>query len=250
MSAVELESTGEVTMLALLPTLFSLLAVAAPPTITPAEAAQHVGEEVVVRGKIEQIVTALTMTTHINFGGRYPDQVFTGKIFKASQGLFMGVKSYEGKVAEVQGVVRMYKGKPEIMISQPSQLRLAGASAQPAPASLGQATVAPSSSIADPRFDPQGADFAAWVGHFKAAVADQWSIPAGAAPGSKVDFEFVVERDGSMSAIRMLQSSGTASLDRAAANALEKSRFLPLPDAYPDKNVMMRVAFIYGGGTK
>jgi outer membrane biosynthesis protein TonB len=48
----------------------------------------------------------------------------------------------------------------------------------------------------------------------------------------------------------MLQSSGTASLDRAAANALEKSRFLPLPDAYPDKNVMMRVAFVYGGGTK
>ena len=237
-------------MLALLPTVFSLFAVAAPPTITPAEAAQHVGHEVVVQGKVEQIVTALSLTTHINFGGRYPNQVFTGKIFKPSQGLFVGgVKMYEGKVAEVQGVVRMYKGKPEIEITRPSQLRLAGGAAAPAPGTPGQPGDAVASSITEPTFDARGADFAPWVVHFKTTVAQQWRIPEGPSRG-QVDFEFVVERDGTMSSIRMLESSGTASLDRAAANALEHSRFLPLPETSPAQNVMMRVSFVYGGGAK
>ena len=44
-----------------------------------------------------------------------------------------------------------------------------------------------------------------------------------------VDFEFTVERDGSVSALRMLKSSGTQSLDRAAQYALSSSRYLPAP---------------------
>lgn len=124
-------------MLALLPALLTfLVAVAppvAPPTITPAEAAQHAGKEVVVRGKAEQVVTAVTLTVHINFGGKFPNQVFTAKIFRASsQGVFADVESYEGQVIEVQGVVRMYKGKPEIEVREPSQLRRV---AEPAPSS-------------------------------------------------------------------------------------------------------------------
>ena len=128
---------GEVPMLALLPTACSLLALAAPPVITPAEAAQHVGKEVIVQGKVEQIVTTINLTTHVNFGGRYPDQLFTGKIFKAQQGLFAGVKAFEGKLAQVQGVVRVYRGKPEIGLDEPSQLRLVEPATTPASPPLG-----------------------------------------------------------------------------------------------------------------
>lgn len=236
-------------MLALLPAVLSLFAVAgAPPTITPADAAKHVGEEVVVQGTIDQITTTVNLTTHINMGGRYPNHVFTATILKAKQGLFQRVKSYEGKVVQVQGVVHLYRGKPEIMLDEPSQLR------PPVAADLPAVAPAPSSDAADTppavaalKFDPRGADFGAWVAQFKSAVSPS-AMPESdlANAGNRsADYEFVIERDGSISAIRMLRSSGTQSLDRTAAKALANGRYLPLPGDYPDPNVMMRVTFVF-----
>ncbi len=235
-------------MFTLLPALVSLLA-ASVPVITPAEAAKHVGQEVIVQGTIDQIALSVNLTTHINFGGRYPNHAFTATIFKAKQALFTGVKGYEGQEVQVQGVVHLYRGKPEIVLDQPSQLRAAGGGA-PAPASA--STSAPDgrlvSEIAALRFDPQGADFDAWVGHFKHAITQEWIMPEEAESGTRgtVDFELVIEKDGSMSAARMKKSSGTSSLDRAAANALAKSRFLPLPEAYPQANLVLQVSLAYG----
>jgi TonB family protein len=250
-------------MLALLPTVLSLFAVAAPPTITPAEAAKHVGEEVVVQGTIDQIATTVNLTTHINFGGRYPNHVFTATILKARQGLFTRVKTLEGTVAQVQGVVKLYRGKPEIMLNEPSQLR-AAAAAEPAPAqaaasaapasagSPGAAAATPLPAVAALRFDPRGADFAAWVSQFKQEVSPTAMPEADLARAGRrtSDFEFVVERDGAISAVRMRKSSGTSTLDRAAANTLEKGHFLPLPPDYPDANVMMQATFVFGDSDK
>jgi TonB family protein len=97
-------------------------------------------------------------------------------------------------------------------------------------------------------FDPQGADFTLWINRFKDEVYRNWIVPQAALFGAArghVDFEFTVERDGSMSALRLLLSSGTASLDRAAQNALTSSRLLPLPDDYGPPRVTMRVTFFY-----
>jgi len=96
-------------------------------------------------------------------------------------------------------------------------------------------------------FDPQGADFTLWINTFKNEVYRNWLVPATAELGFRghVDFEFTVERDGSMSALRMLKSSGTVSLDRAAQNALSSSRWLPLPDDYGPPRVTMQVTFFY-----
>ena len=235
-------------MLALLPTAYSLLALAGPPVITPAEAAQHVGKEVIVQGKVEQVVTTINLTTHVNFGGRYPDQLFTGKIFKAQQGLFAGVKAFEGKLAQVQGVVRVYRGKPEIGLDEPSQLRLVEPATTPAsaPARLGEPGEPPASTIGEPSFDARGADFAAWIAHFRNAVGLAWRPPDAATAGpARVGIEFVVERDGRVSAARVRESSGTPSIDRSAATAVQTVRLLPLPDAYPEPNAMMRVDLVH-----
>lgn len=114
-------------MLALL--LCALTVVAAPekgpPVVTPAEAAKHIGERVIVQGKVTQIVLSVNLTTHINFGGIYPDHVFTVKVFKAHQDRFPGVDDYEGKIVQVEGVVRLYRGKPEIELTERTQIRLA-----------------------------------------------------------------------------------------------------------------------------
>jgi TonB family protein len=97
-------------------------------------------------------------------------------------------------------------------------------------------------------FDPQGADFTLWINRFKDEVYRNWNIPEAANLGAArghVDFEFTVERDGRMSSLRMLKSSGTNSLDRAAQFALEGSRLLPLPDDYGPPRVTMQVSFHY-----
>jgi DNA/RNA endonuclease YhcR with UshA esterase domain len=107
----------------LLATLPFLVQPQAPQVITPATAAQHVGERVIVQGTITQIVLSVNLTTHINFGGLYPKHVFTATIFKANQPLFEGVKELEGKRVNVEGVIRLYRGKPEIVLELPTQLR-------------------------------------------------------------------------------------------------------------------------------
>jgi len=99
-------------------------------------------------------------------------------------------------------------------------------------------------------FDPQGADFTLWVNHFKNEVYRNWIVPQPALMGFKgrVEFEFTVERDGTMSALKMLRSSGTNALDRAAQNALANSRYLPLPQDYGPPRITMRVIFLYNEG--
>jgi protein TonB len=97
------------------------------------------------------------------------------------------------------------------------------------------------------RFDPQGADFTLWIQRFKDEVYRNWNPPQAVMLGFRghVDFEFVVERNGSISALRMLKSSGTSSLDKAAEFALTSSRFLALPDDYGPPRVTFEVAFFY-----
>jgi protein TonB len=99
-------------------------------------------------------------------------------------------------------------------------------------------------------FDPQGADFTAWINHFKNEVYRNWIVPQPVLLGFRghVDLEFSVERDGTMTGLRMLKSSGTRALDRAAQNALLGSRLLPLPPDFRPPRITMQVTFFYNEG--
>jgi TonB family protein len=99
-------------------------------------------------------------------------------------------------------------------------------------------------------FDPEGADFTAWIQRFKNEVYRNWIVPPSAGFGwsGQVDFEFVVDRSGAMTEVRLLQSSGTGAYDRAARNALLGSRLLPLPADFAPATVTMKVGFVYNGG--
>lgn len=96
-------------------------------------------------------------------------------------------------------------------------------------------------------FDPAGADFTAWYNHFRTEVYRNWIVPPSVQMGARghVDLEFVVHRDGRMSDLKLLKSAGTASLDRAAQNALLGSRLLPLPADFRPAQVAMQVSFFY-----
>jgi len=99
-------------------------------------------------------------------------------------------------------------------------------------------------------FDPQGADFTLWIQRFKDEVYRNWIVPQAVFLGFRghVDIEFTVERDGTISAVRLVKSAGTASLDRAAQNALTSSRFLRLPDDYGPPRLTINVTFFYNEG--
>jgi TonB family protein len=103
-------------------------------------------------------------------------------------------------------------------------------------------------------FDPQGADFTAWIQRFVNEVYRNWIVPPSASLGwaGQVDYEFVVDRSGTMTSVTLVETSGTPAYDRAAKNALLGSRLLPLPADYAPSSCTMRVGFVYntprGGG--
>ncbi len=96
-------------------------------------------------------------------------------------------------------------------------------------------------------FDPQGADFTLWIQRFKDEVYRNWIMPQAAYFNFRghVDFEFTVERNGSISALRMEKSSGTPAFDKAAQFALTSSHWDPLPDDYGPPRITMKVTFFY-----
>jgi exonuclease VII large subunit len=91
--------------------------------ITREQAKDHVGEEVVVQGRVSQIgASERSHTLFLNFGGRYPSNVFTAVIFSRHLQAFPGARSWEGKTVKIRGHVQLYKGKPEIVLERPEQV--------------------------------------------------------------------------------------------------------------------------------
>jgi TonB family protein len=85
------------------------------------------------------------------------------------------------------------------------------------------------------------------TGQFRPEVYLNWVLPPLATLGWRghVDIEFVVERDGSLSSVQIIKKSGTAPLDKAAQNALQSSRFLPLPADYGPPRLTIVASFYY-----
>ena len=93
-----------------------------PIVVSPSEVAAQVGKLVTVRGRVDGQKTSKSGHTYLNFGGRYPNHVFS---------CFLNVKSFtepipmfEGKEVEVSGTVTMYQDKPQIEVSTLSQIRV------------------------------------------------------------------------------------------------------------------------------
>lgn len=136
------------------------------------------------------------------------------------------------------------EGGPPTPLSQ--SLRDLDRRLQASSGTFGSAT-GTSQDIGGLRFDPQGADFSLWIERFRTEVYRNWIIPQPALMGFKgsVEIEFTVERDGRISNLRILRSSGTGAFDRAAQNALAGSRLLPLPDDFRPAQVTMVAVFYY-----
>ena len=108
--------------------LLAAAAVNAADPLDPADAIDHIGEEATVCGE----VTGAKFSSHrkrkptfIDFGPPHPNHVFTALIWGEFRDKFDYVpESLLGRTICVSGTITEHKGRPEIKVSEPSQIRL------------------------------------------------------------------------------------------------------------------------------
>jgi DNA/RNA endonuclease YhcR with UshA esterase domain len=94
------------------------------PTIAPAAAKDHVGEQVTVEGVVAEVHHAASgRATFIDIGGRYPNNPFAVVIFESDAGKFPNVDALNGKTIDITGRIRLYRGAPEIILDDPGQIK-------------------------------------------------------------------------------------------------------------------------------
>ena len=110
---------------------FTLLAIAptlAQKTLTASEAKNHIGEQAMVCGTVVSTRYAESSRgkpTFLNFDQPYPDQIFTVVIWGNDRSKFGSPETaYRGKAVCVTGLVHDYKGVPEIVAQEPSQMKV------------------------------------------------------------------------------------------------------------------------------
>ena len=92
--------------------------------ISANDAANYIGKSVTVVDTVSSVYLSKTGTYFINMGGQYPDNDFTAVIFKRNTLKFSNVESLEGKVIEVSGKVKEYRGRPEIVVNNKKQIKV------------------------------------------------------------------------------------------------------------------------------
>lgn len=90
----------------------------------PQSAGSHVGEYAAVKGKVLSVRRSGS-ATFLNFGT--PEKGFTAVIFAKSYAGFkrrsIDPAAYSGMVVEITGTVSLYKGRPQMIVSTPDQIR-------------------------------------------------------------------------------------------------------------------------------
>ena len=104
--------------------LWSFSALAAP--LNPEEAAGHIGEIGTVCGVVasaECEPNEQSQPTLLDIGKPYPNAIFTAVIYGIDRAQFGTPETaLVGKRICVEGPITYYRGKPEIVLSEPSQL--------------------------------------------------------------------------------------------------------------------------------
>ena len=104
----------------------SLLLFAQSGHLTSAEAKNHIGERATVCGKVVSTHYAARTKgspTFLNLDEPYPNQVFTALIWGSDRSKFGDPESkYGNKRICVTGLIKDYRGVPEVVVEEPSQI--------------------------------------------------------------------------------------------------------------------------------
>lgn len=95
--------------------------------ISACSAIKYLGRKVIVEGKVvDTYYHTKSGTVFLNFENPYPNQCFTGVIFKSDLEKFPSKPEnyYLGKKVRIFGEIKEYKGKPEIILKSPLQIEI------------------------------------------------------------------------------------------------------------------------------
>jgi DNA/RNA endonuclease YhcR with UshA esterase domain len=95
--------------------------------ITPADVSKHIGQTKTVCGKVASTfysVRSKGQPTFINLDQAYPNQIFTIVIWGSDRVKFKNSPEtfFKDKSVCVTGKIDTYKGRPEIIVRDPSQI--------------------------------------------------------------------------------------------------------------------------------
>jgi hypothetical protein len=96
------------------------------------DASRHAGESATVRGIVASLNYAARskgQPTFLNLDKLYPNQIFTVVIWGTDRGEFGTPETvFQGKYVCTTGATEMCRGRPEIIVREPSQLKVKCAS--------------------------------------------------------------------------------------------------------------------------
>jgi DNA/RNA endonuclease YhcR with UshA esterase domain len=101
-----------------------LAAPAAAATITPSDAARHLGEVVTVEGVVVSVHAAPNGMIRLDLGGKSPGAAFTAVIFPKNAPAFDSIAGYVGNEVTISGPVQLYQGKLEITLTNAGQIQV------------------------------------------------------------------------------------------------------------------------------
>jgi hypothetical protein len=85
-------------------------------------APQHIGEIVCVRGRVVKVSASAGGTHYLNFCENYLACPFTVVVLPKHLEEIGDVRSLQGREIEIDGLVKLYNGRPEILLTEPDQL--------------------------------------------------------------------------------------------------------------------------------
>jgi len=100
----------------------ALVVAQGPVACTAAEAAKYVGQIATVTDKVDGVHQSERGNIFLNLGGKNPNQIVTAFIPAANAGDFFNPQQYEGKTVAVSGKITLNHGKPEIIVTNVSQI--------------------------------------------------------------------------------------------------------------------------------
>jgi DNA/RNA endonuclease YhcR with UshA esterase domain len=95
----------------------------APIRIAASEAKEHIDAQAVVKGKIAEVNVG-ERVVRLNFDQIYPKNTFTAVIFPANTNKFPEVAKLKGKTVEVSGKIAVYRERPQIVLTNPNQVKV------------------------------------------------------------------------------------------------------------------------------
>ncbi len=93
-----------------------------PGVYSDQQAAAHAGETAMVVGTVISVHRTKSGSIYLHFGADYPHQTFSGAILEPGSVAIENLDGLVGKRVGIRGLIKLYKGQPEIVITSREQI--------------------------------------------------------------------------------------------------------------------------------